>query len=245
MAYTQYTRAQVRAMLQVRYESTPFWTDTDANLAINHALRVWNLLTCYWRRTITANNVPNDPLVPIVGTLVQQTAVKWEGRPMVGVSVAELLLLARNSWQARTSDGGLVPTRPTFWAPVGLNLIQIYPAHTAVGTLTIDGVRQTPVLTADADTIDIGPEELSTLVGYALHVCAMKAGASFLERTKPQLKAFIEAAATRNTLIKKTRWYTALQKSGYAWSMLPNALPPGAPADATAQSAAVQAGVTA
>lgn len=233
MPYASTTRAQLRLLLQQRYESSPFWTDTDANLAINQTLRTWNLLTSYWRKRIVVNSVPNDPLVPIVGTLAQQTACTWQGRPMTGVSVAELNMLAPGWWQARAGQTGL-PTRPLFWAPVGLNLVALYPAAVVVGSLEVDGVRSTPVLSADGDFVDIGSEELDTLTGYALHVCAMKAGASFLERTKPYLEDFLEAAVRRNGLLKLTRWYTHFQKEGYAWSMIPDAPTVGQPADVPA-----------
>lgn len=232
MPYTDVTRAQLRTRLQERYESTPFWTDTDANLAINHALRVWNLLTSYWRRRIVVPNQPNDPLVSIPGTLAQQTAITWQGRPMVGVSVAELHMLAEDWWHVRAGDSGH-PTRPLFWAPVGLNLVEIYPASATQGSLEVDGVRATPVLLTDGAFIDIGPEELDVLLGYMLHVCAMKAGASFLERTKPQLEAFMRAAVSRNHLLKFTRWYTLFNKEGYAWSCQPEAQAAGAPEGST------------
>jgi hypothetical protein len=239
MPYAQFTRAQLRLLLQQRYESTPFWTDVDANLALNHALRVWNLLTSYWRRRIVVANQPDDPLVSIPGTLVQQTAITWQGRPMVGVSVAELQMIARNMWYARAGDGNGVPARPLFWAPVGLNLVQIYPATAAQGSLEVDGVRQTPVLTGEGQFVDVGPEELDTLLGYALHVCAMKAGPAFLERTKPQLESFIAAAVSRNHLLKRTRWYTLFQKEGYAWSCIPAAPAVGTPEDALPGGGAV------
>lgn len=230
MPYTSYTRAQLRLLLQQRYESTPFWTDEDANRALNHTLRVWNLLTSYWRRRLVVGNSPNDPLVPVLGTLVQQTAVTWQGRPMNGVSVSELQMLASNWWFARVGDTD-APARPLFWAPVGLNLIAIYPAATVVGSLSVDGVRQTPVLTTDGATVDIGPEEFDTLLGYALHTLSIKGTATFIERTKPNLAAFIEAAAKRNHLLKLTRWYTHFQKEGYAWSLIPDAPTTGTPED--------------
>ena len=124
MPYTTTTRAELRLLLQRRYESSPFWTDTDANLALNQALRTWNLLTSYWRRRIVVGNGPNDPLVPVSGTLAQQTAVTWQGKNMTGVSVAEIQLLTPNWWQARAGAEGH-PSRPLFWAPVGLNLLAI------------------------------------------------------------------------------------------------------------------------
>lgn len=233
MPYADTTRAELRLLLQRRYESSPFWTDTDANLALNQTLRTWNLLTSYWRRRIVVANVPNDPMVPVPGTLAQQTTCNWQGRNMTGVSVAELQLLAADWWQARAGDTG-VPSRPLFWAPVGLNLIAIYPASSAIGSLEVDGVRSTPVLTDDGDYVNIGPEELDTLTGYALHVCAVKAGASFLERTKPYLEQFVKAAVERNALLKLSRWYTHFQKEGYAWSVIPDAPTTGQPADAPA-----------
>lgn len=233
MPYTALTRAQLRQKLQLRYESSPFWTETDANLALNQTLRTWNLLTSYWRKRVVVAAVPNDPLVPIPGTLVQQTAATWQGKRMTGVSVAEMQLMFPNWWMARAGDTG-VPVRPMFWAPVGLNLIAIYPASPTGGSLEVDGVRSTPVLNSDSSYVDIGSEEFDTLTGYALHVCALKAGASFLDRTKPYLEQFVQAAVQRNGLLKMTRWYTHFQKEGYAWSMIPDAPTTGQPADVPA-----------
>lgn len=236
MPYTSTTRATLRLRLQERYESSPFWSATDANLALNHTLRVWNLLTGYWRKRIVVPNSPNDPLVPIAGTMVQQTAITWQGRHMTGVSVEELHLLTNNWWTARAGDTGL-PTRPLFWAPVGLNLIEIYPASPLIGSLEVDGVRSTPVLTTDADTVDIGSEEYDTLLGYAMHVLALKGSATFLERTKPNLAQFIDAAGKRNQLLKASRWFTNFQKEGYAWSMMTTAGVAGQDNAATGMSA--------
>jgi hypothetical protein len=101
----------------------------------------------------------------------------------------------------------------------------------AVGSLEVDGVRRTPVLTADGSVVDIGPEELNTLLGYALHVCALKAGASFLERTKPYLEQFIKACAEKNGKLKLTKWYAHFQKDGYGWTLLPPSQEVGAPVD--------------
>lgn len=228
MPYATILRPELRQRLQERYDDTPFWTDTDADLAINHSLRVWNLLTSYWRRRIVVASVADVPLVTIPGTLAQQTAVTWQGRPMTGVSVAELNMLASNWWDARVGDSD-VPERPTFWAPMGLNLMAIYPAFTTVSAFEVDGVRSTPVLSADNIPLDVGPEELNILLGYMLHVAAIKAGGRLLARTVPGLRAFIEAAVARNKLLKLTAWYTHYQKTGYAWTLLPEARTVGTP----------------
>lgn len=228
MPYTTITRAQLRVRLQQRWESTPFWTDADANVVINRTLRLWNALTGYWRAPLTTATIPNDPMVPLAGTLVQQTAVRVNGVTLRGCSTVELNQMVPNWWYARAAATSL-PSRPYLWAPVGLNLIVLWPAPTSILTVVMDGIRQTPVLTADGDSLDIGPEELNTLLGYMLHDAALAAGAGFVERTKPGLEAFIQAAARRNRFLRETTWYTRLNEEGYPWALQPEGVPVGDP----------------
>lgn len=228
MPYTEYTRAALRQMLQERWESTPFWTEADANLALNQSLRVWNLLTSYWRERIVVDNIADTPLIAVPGTLAQQTAVTWKGLPMTGVAVSELQYLAANWWFARAGVDS-APERPLFWAPVGLTLIAIYPAVLTVDSFEIDGVRRTPVLVSDTATVNIGSEELDILLGYATHVAALKTGTRLLERTTPGLTAFLRAAGTRNPLLQQSAWYANFQKTEYAWNTRPEVPAVGSP----------------
>jgi hypothetical protein len=87
--------------------------------------------------------------------------------------------------------------------PAGLQLIALWPAD-AVGnqTLTVDGVVVTPVLVNGGDFVDIGEEELNTLIGYALHVLAFKIGGTIFKATIPLFKAFLIAAGQRNSIIR-------------------------------------------
>lgn len=231
MPYQRFTRAQLRQQLRDRWEDTPFFTDDDANIALNHALRVWNALTGYWRQRIVVPGAPDSPLIPIPGTLVQRTQVMFQSRTCgPPVSLAELSYLQPNWWTQRTTDGGNVPTRPTIWAPVGLSLIAIWPAVPVMGGLNasyeVDGIRQTPVLLADGAFVDIGDEELSTLVAYALHVAALKAGPVILQRTEVYRTAFLAAAALRNTRLKSQTWYRNYQRQSWQKAMRPDAIPP-------------------
>lgn len=221
MPYQSYSRATLKLRLQERWESSPFWTDEDANRSLNRTLRLWNALTGYWRTRLVLSTIPNDPLLPIPGTLVQQTALTWQGIPLKGMSVEEIQLLRTNWWYARGT--------PRYWAPVGLNLIAMYPTSTTAGSVGVDGIRQTPVLTADGDLVDIGPEEFSTLIGYALHDAALKGGTTLLTRTKGYLEAFLEAAGERNQFLRRTAWYTRLHPHPYAWSSRPSRPVVGAP----------------
>lgn len=202
MPYQQVTRAQLRTRLTQRWDQTPFWTTADANDAINEALRVYNLLTGYWRTTTVEVLSPNDPFVPLDSTMLSGTRVNWQDRPLVKTTIDALDRL-EVSWRTQTiASGGGVPTRPTLWAPIALNLFIIWPADTQSRQIVVDGVRATPVLTDDAQYVDIGEEELSTLVGYALHAAALSAGMPTLARTVGGWKGLLEAGQLRNQQLR-------------------------------------------
>ena len=91
----------------------------------------------------------------------------------------------RPTWRLETiASGGDVPTYHTYWAPISLQQIAIWPALNTGGTgeLVADGVANTPVLVEDADTVDLGDETQDILVDYALHCIAFKLGGA--ERSK-------------------------------------------------------------
>jgi len=230
MSYTQpvvtATFAELQALVRGRLESVPYWTDTDIQQAINDALRLWSWLTSYWRKRVNVATSSSTPLVVVPGTLAQSTAITWAREPLVGVALAELALLAPDWWYARMGTARH-PSRPLFWAPVGLSLLALYPGADAVYQLEVDGVRETPVLFNGGDAIDIGPEELDTLLGYVVHSLALKPGSALLTRTLPGLEAFVRAAATRNPLIRQTRWYSTVVKEGYPWPQTANLAEPG------------------
>jgi len=202
MAYSQVTLATVRARLQDRYDSTPFWSNEEARLAINEALRVWNALTGFWKSTGTANTSAGSPYVTVPGALTFGTRVTLSNSPLTPTSIFELDN-GKPGWEATTGT-------PKYWAPLGLKKIAIYPIDAAGGTtLTFDGVGVTPVLTADGDYVDIGQEELNTLIGYALHVLSFKMGAEIFKKMKPQFDAFIAAAMERNAQLKASEPFQA------------------------------------
>ena len=60
MGYQRTTRATLRTRLKERWESVPFWTDAEANWAINESLRKWNLYVGQWKSTTTLLTVKNQ-----------------------------------------------------------------------------------------------------------------------------------------------------------------------------------------
>ena len=52
MPYQAVTLATLRTRLQNRYGNVAFWSNEEARLALNEALRYWNLFTGRWRTRI-------------------------------------------------------------------------------------------------------------------------------------------------------------------------------------------------
>lgn len=215
MPYSTSTLADLVAGLSQRTDGVVFWTPTEARLAINEALRDWNLLTGRWRRRVFLSSVAPVAGVPVVEYALPATmtygmrVVKVGGVPLVITSIWELDL-ARPTWRAETvASGGSVPTLPVLWAPMSLQRIVIWPAPAAAGTndLLVDGVAATPVLIEDADLIDAGEEIVDLLTDYAVHILAFKEAGPRWRATSTFFQTFLQEAAEENGLLKANQQY--------------------------------------
>lgn len=208
MPYQTITLTQLLARLAERYESQPFWTSDQARRAINEGLRIWSLVTGTWQTAFASTTVPNDPYQVVSGTMVKGTRVTINGQRLYLSSIYAFDHSIRN-WEGTTTATAGAPSRPMYWAPVGLTEIAIYPADaTVLGLpLVVDGVRQSPILVNGGDFLDLGDEEINTLLGYALHVLAFYKGAEALAKTRPLYVAFIHAAAKRNAVFAASNLY--------------------------------------
>jgi len=207
VAYQQVTWAQLRTMLQARVESSAFWSDTEALHAINEALRLWNLLTGMWKRRELITTVADQVYYSLTSTLVYSVRADFSTFPLEQDSLGSLDN-GMPGWEGHTTATSGKPTRPAIWAPVGLKAIAIWPAdHTGGNEIAIDGVRQTPVLSADTDYIDIGQAELQAILSYGLHYLAFKEGGQRFAATQKQYKEFILAAAEQNGRLKASTFF--------------------------------------
>src|SRR3990167_2003003 len=128
-AYQQYTRAQLRAQLEVRYENAPYWSTNDADRAINQALRVWNSVVGFWRATVTVTALSGDHTVALPGSLLYRTRVALaDGTPIPIVSQFELNRVQPNWRYEFVNSGGSVPTAIAVCAPIGLQTLRVWPA---------------------------------------------------------------------------------------------------------------------
>jgi hypothetical protein len=208
--YSVTTLAALQTHMAQRWDTVVFWTDDEARLALNEALREWNLLTGRWRQRILLPAFPDDPEVPLPGVITYAMRVTTQlGSPLIPTSLADLDL-GRPSWRLETTaTGNSVPTVPTLWAPVSLTRIAIWPAFAtgSAGTLVLDGVMATPVLVGPADTVNLGEEIVDVVTDMALHIAAFKEAGERWRATRPYFEAFLQAASDENSLLKQHQAY--------------------------------------
>jgi len=210
VAYTTTTLADLQTLMIQRWDQVVFWTPEEARLALNEALREWNLLTGRWRKRVLLDVLAGDPEIPLPGAITYAmrltTATGW---PLIPASLVDFDL-GRPSWRLETAaSAGGVPAVPTLWAPISLTRIAIWPtlAVTTANALTLDGVMATPVLVAPADPVDLGEEIVDVVADFALHVAALKEAGDRWRATRPYFEAFLQAAADENGLLKRNQKY--------------------------------------
>lgn len=207
MTYTAITRATLRARLQDRYTGDPFWSDTEANDAINEALRYFNLFTGYWRGSGTTATTAGNPFVSVPGTLTYRTRVTRTGQVLTRKSIVELYRTRRDWRTQTTTTGSPTPTTIREWAPVGLGQIAIWPTDAAGGTtLTFEAIKLTPVLTLDADFLDLGNEELNLVLCEALYILSFKRP-SILPVMQAKHQTFLQGCLERNDQLRASSYY--------------------------------------
>jgi len=207
VTYTALTRATLRARLQDRYTGDPFWSDTEANDALNEALRYFNLFTGYWRGTATALTIAGSPFVAVPGSLTYRTRVTRTGQALSRKSIVELYRTKRNWRTQTTASGSPIPTTIREWAPVGLGQIAIWPTDTAGGTtLTFEAIKITPILTADGDFLDVGNEELTLVLSEALYILSFKRP-SLLAQMAEKHQTFLQGCLERNDQLRASSYF--------------------------------------
>jgi hypothetical protein len=210
MAYTQITRAGLRTLVQQRLGAigTVFYRDAELNLYIQEALRFFNALTGFWRGRLLITTVANRVWNPLSSSLTSGMRVSFNDHPLSPTTLRDLDLGRRNWEGETTASGSDVPTEPKMWAPAGLQLIAIWPAD-AVGnnTLLCDGVSATPILTMDSQKIDIGTEEVESLLNYCEHLAMFKQGGEEFSESQDEFQSVLANAGERNGLLMASSKY--------------------------------------
>ena len=92
MPYTTTTLAGLQPRMIQRWDQVVFWTPEEARLALNEALREWNLLTGRWRTARAAlGRSPPTPEITLPGVLTYAMRVTTAaGAPLIPSSLLEL-----------------------------------------------------------------------------------------------------------------------------------------------------------
>ena len=108
---------------------------------------------------------------------------------------------------------------PTMIGSAGLNMICASPPPGATQpySVSMDVVRNAPVPAVDADTIQIGREDLDAILDYAQHLASFKMGGQEFLATIPLYQRFVRQAGIYNERLRGTSMYlSAIQ--GQSWS---------------------------
>ena len=197
------TLAQLQTQLAERYAGRIFWSADAARRAINEAMRIWNVLVGQWHTNYPFVTLAGDPYVPMTGGVFKALRVKYNS---VALNMSSLDALDARFPNWRSTSG-----TPSLWAPVSLTTVVIYP-NDAVGgnAISVDAYSPAPILVNPGDFINLGSEEFSTLLGYALHVLSQSAGIADLKSTQGLYVAFMKAAAVRNEYFANSSFYRKL-----------------------------------
>jgi len=102
------------------------------------------------------------------------------------------------SWQTAAVTGA-----PTDFITIAPNLIAVAPVPDGVRPYSVacDVVRNFPVPVADTDYVQVGREELDTLVDYTVHLALFREGGQEFADTMPLAQNMLTAAQQYNGIL--------------------------------------------
>lgn len=221
MAFQRVDLATFRSRLFNQLGSVgTFWSNEEANRAINEALAIWQALTGERVVTITQTIASNVNLVNVVQTATQGRVLS-PLRVNVYTSVGEGVVTNEPSMRElsveemdagfygwRTEGVTATTQRPSYWAPVGVDKFFVYPRSEASALLRVLGYEDATPLSADTDYIDVDEGHLQKLLGMAQAILAFKQGVVEGTENASALKTlFLTAAHERNKELLKTSLY--------------------------------------
>lgn len=183
--------------------NTRFFRADEATRILQESFRIFNVMTGFWRGRITID-ASSNPLVTIADEhwytvppgLSYILRVELNGRPLGSSSLYDLDY-GQPTWESESCTS---TTLPQVFAPAGFNLFAIWPASFAGGeSLAVEGVIPAPLLTAGL--VNLGNDELETILDYAEHIAQFKEGGQEFEASQLLLQEFIKEAGNRNNIL--------------------------------------------
>lgn len=205
MAYRQFTLAQLQALFYQQVDGNQaFWRPTEVTAILQESLRVFNVLTGFWRGTVPAGpaglTVADQHWYAVPAGISYILRVEVNGRPLTSSSLWDLDY-GQPNWEEQSAQDG---DFPTLFAPAGVNLFAIWPASFAGGeTLSVEGVTAAPLLTS-VGFVDLGKDELETILDYAEHIAQFKEGGQEFDASQLLLQEFLKEAGERNAVLRQS-----------------------------------------
>lgn len=200
--YQQYTLAQLQDLFyeQVGGNRAFFRTD-EATRILQEAFRVFNCLTGFWRDRVSAGlTVAGQHFYSVPAGMAYILRVEVNQQPLHSSSLYDLDY-GQPQWE---SESAAVGSLPEAFAPAGVNLFAIWPASALGGeSLIVEGVVPAPVLT-NVGNVNLGQDELETILDYAGHAAQFKEGGQEFEASQLVFKEFLKQAGSRNAVLMKS-----------------------------------------
>jgi hypothetical protein len=114
----------------------------------------------------------------------------------LGVQIPLSVVTELDTWSATWQN--LPPGPPQTVASAGLNLFAVSPPPDQAYQIGLDVTASAPVPVNDTDYIQLGPEALEAIYGYAQHVAAFKQGGEEFMASMTLLENFIRVAGIYN-----------------------------------------------
>src|SRR5262249_17166441 len=215
-------RAQLRTFVQEQLgnASTVFWREDELNIAvIQPALRLFNLLTGYWKTRTMITTGAGQVWYRLPSAITSALRVSWRDYPLSPASFYDISF-GRPNWEGETTtSGGDVPSTVSIHVIASLNLIAIWPQDAAGNSqLVVDGIASTPILTPAPSTVDIGQEELRGLLDCCQMLAVFKEGGAEFQQATEVFKQFLKSAGERNSMLLASpayRRYLGLDRSRF------------------------------
>jgi hypothetical protein len=189
-----------------------FYNQSEYNNALNEALAVWQLLTGEWTAEYS-QAIPADTDVVSVDTTAypvpmgvirirRAVGTATTGTPLYPMSLFEM---DQETHQRPSADSGTVE----HWAPLGYDSFVVHPPASTTQTVGIMYLSADPRVNLDDTTyIDLGDEEIQSIVEYAHWFLTFKEGMDeAFENTSPLKDLFLTAARLRNHKLRNTAPY--------------------------------------
>jgi hypothetical protein len=226
MAYARITLLQLKDRLAERVGGqNKFWTEPEREAAINEALAVWQLMTGDFVDTADATVTYGTEAVYTVDlgagqpiAFLRLKMAQTEGDDPFWPEVSETPI---NQISLRELDQGFYEWRsestlsiPEYWVPVCNDKIAVHPKPTEGSNqhgeqnFNMMYLRGDRPLTADADFVQLGDEEVVRILDYAQAVLAFKQGSTeAFEMSDPLRQMFGQAASRRGSWLRNSSIY--------------------------------------